>query len=46
MKKLTIITVLCLFVMSIGAIIVSAEENVQPSITKPSIAIIPYINST
>jgi hypothetical protein len=32
--------------MSIGAIIVSAEENVQPSITKPNIAIIPYINST
>ncbi|TWH46417.1 hypothetical protein [Sporomusa sp. KB1] len=46
MKKLTIITVLCLFLMSIGAIIVSAEENVQPSITKPNIAIIPYINST
>lgn len=46
MKKLTIITVLCLFIISIGAIIVSAEENVQPSITKPSIAVIPYINST
>ncbi|HWR44142.1 hypothetical protein [Sporomusa sp.] len=46
MRKLTIITVLCLLLMSVNILAVSAEEETQPSITKASIAIIPYINST
>lgn len=45
MKKIFIITILCLIVMSMTAI-VSAEESVNPQKTTYNIAIIPYINST
>ena len=45
MKRLFIITILCLIVMSMTAI-VSAQESINPQKTSYNIAIVPYINST
>nr|WP_092070496.1 hypothetical protein [Dendrosporobacter quercicolus]NSL48271.1 hypothetical protein [Dendrosporobacter quercicolus DSM 1736]SDM11341.1 hypothetical protein SAMN04488502_102205 [Dendrosporobacter quercicolus] len=45
MRRLAIITVLCLFVVSIAGG-VSAEEAVKPQEGSYKVAIVPYINST
>lgn len=50
MKKISIITILCLFVISMGSTVFAevtvGSQKTEVITTQPNIAIIPYINST